>query len=839
MKTYLHAYFDKLKSLVLGKSCITQIVPADCYRLALEIKSVTHKSVSETTLKRVFGFASSVHQPSIYTLNALAEYCGFSSWDHFYTEMEQGKLHTSQKRSWGEISLNATKISLFNIQSNKHKCGIPYHFTIDRECINVFMDHFHRSGATTGILSGGTGSGKTIAVSRWVQKQISQNHTISANDVYLFTNSLSLLQGTAFGYHSNRWLAHLLGFDTSDLLDAFMEDHRNSAPGNFYLVIDELHSDLIADRQFYNVISQFIEMVRHFAQYKWFRIVLVLRTVTLLKYENLFKDTVINPQWFSTLSKTAGNESANVPPFSNAELHQLIRNINGKTKSYHLLKPNHKCLIHTPLFFQYYYELNGEELDPSQVTVFDEYLVTIQYLKKKVFNGVNTIAKQVLMEELSLIIQDNNDFLQATKKQAYTIIRQYKTAYNDLLHSGVLIEIGHEHEVRQQTFIRFQSKTIATYFMALQLFNNQHEPDELIRQLDRSSANNETKIDQLRWLLLFYIETGDMGLIDKVESIPFLKEHRFEVIAFICDGLYKLSRNTYSPAKNGTPFKLHNSKFVDYMLNHTCFQTEYKSNIAKLLAFDLSETHEIILRSKLAFIALLKWEEEDLLHQLDVLSAKQPESFANFLINPLHALSYLYQYFKEGTIDQNIDRELNALPHRLSVTDEPPVGQLFDFLIYMLIKVSGNREIARRYGEVIRQRLGTIHPSQTFDVNFTSLIYAMYLLECDELVKAASWADKISSVSPSPSNLSYRLLNALFHIQFGKLTHNNDYRSLGQLAISICETYGFRLLEAYCRILVLEGVPKDEQMQHLNNLKFQFAAFGYTLGLGKLSKKYG
>src|SRR5690606_4316211 len=122
------------------------------------------------------------------------------------------------------------------------------------------------------------------------------------------------------------------------------------------------------------------------------------------------------------------------------------------------------------------------------------------------------------------------------------------------------------------------------------------------------------------------------------------------------------------------------------------------------------------------------------------------------LINPLHALSYLYQYFKEGTIDQNIDRELSALPHRFSITDEPPVGQLFDFLIYMLIKVSGNREIARRYGEVIRQRLETIHPSQTFDVNFTSLIYAMYLLECDELVKAASLADKISSVSPSPSN---------------------------------------------------------------------------------------
>src|SRR5690606_13884844 len=124
---------------------------------------------------------------------------------------------------------------------------------IDRECVDVFMKHFHHSGATTGVFSGGTGNGKTIAMSRWIEKQISQNHLTSRNDVYLFTNSLSLLQGTAFGYHSNRWLAHLLGFDTSDLLDAFLKHHQDTAPGNFYLVVDELHSDLVADRQFYSV----------------------------------------------------------------------------------------------------------------------------------------------------------------------------------------------------------------------------------------------------------------------------------------------------------------------------------------------------------------------------------------------------------------------------------------------------------------------------------------------------------------------------------------------------------------------------------------------------------
>ena len=834
MKTYLQAYFDKLKSLVLEKSKIAQIVPADCYRLGLEIKSATHKSVSETTLKRVFGFASSIHQPSIYTLNALAEYCGFDSWDHFYTQMEQGKLHSSQQRSWGEISLNATKISLFNIQSNKHRCGIPYHLTIDRECVNVFMEYFHRSGATTGILTGGTGHGKTITMSRWVEKQICQNHVTSANDIYLFTNSLSLLQGTAFGYHSNRWLAHLLGFDTSDLLDAFMERHRDSAPGNFYLVIDELHSDLIADRQFYSVINQFIEMVCHFAQYKWFRIVLVLREVTLRKYENLFKDTIINPQWFSVLSGTAGHETANLPPFSHAELHQLIRNINGKTKSYHLLKSAHKRLIRIPLLFQYYYELNGEELNPSQITAFDEYLILTQYLKKKVFNGVNTLAKQALMEELSLLIEHKDNQLMVTKKQAYAVIKQHKSAYNDLLHAGVLVETDDGLTIRQHVVVKFQSDAVATYFMALRLFNGNYQPDELIQLLDQTTPCNQVKIGQLKWLLLFYIESGDMRLINLFDTIPFLREEQFEVGAFICDGLYKFNKDT--------KLNVHDSRFIDHLLYYSCFHTEYESNLAKLLSFDLSESHEIILRSKLAFIALLKWEEDALLSQLDILSAKQPEGFTGFLINPLRALSYLYQFFKEGTVDPEVTQELNALPHKLSMSEYAGTAgtHLFDLLIYLLIKVSRNAAIAYQYSEVIRQRIDAMPPAHTLEINFTSIIYGLFLLECNKRELATAAAVIAKKTDQPSTNISYRLLHALLQMQADKhISTNDDHRTLAQRAISICEAHGFKLLETYCRVLILKEVPKDEQIQHLNNVKFQFAAFGYTMGLGALSRRYG
>src|SRR3546814_18056344 len=94
-----------------------------------------------------------------------------------------------------------------------------------------------------------------------------------------------------------------------------MEDHREEAPGNFFLVIDELHSDLVDDRQFHMVIGQFMDMVNHSAPFSWFCIVLLLRTASLLKFESFFKETMLNQQCFSLNPLGEERESAGMPPF--------------------------------------------------------------------------------------------------------------------------------------------------------------------------------------------------------------------------------------------------------------------------------------------------------------------------------------------------------------------------------------------------------------------------------------------------------------------------------------------------------------------------------------------
>lgn len=54
---------------------------ADCEYLALDIESVTGEHIGVNTLKRLLGFIDDEREPRISTLDIIARYLGFSSWD--------------------------------------------------------------------------------------------------------------------------------------------------------------------------------------------------------------------------------------------------------------------------------------------------------------------------------------------------------------------------------------------------------------------------------------------------------------------------------------------------------------------------------------------------------------------------------------------------------------------------------------------------------------------------------------------------------------------------------------------------------------------------------------
>ena len=75
---------------IFGKSLDS---PTDYDALAAEILEKTGKSISSTTLKRVFGYIKNGNAPTGATLGLLARYCGYAGWAYWpgTADMQDGR----------------------------------------------------------------------------------------------------------------------------------------------------------------------------------------------------------------------------------------------------------------------------------------------------------------------------------------------------------------------------------------------------------------------------------------------------------------------------------------------------------------------------------------------------------------------------------------------------------------------------------------------------------------------------------------------------------------------------------------------------------------------------
>jgi hypothetical protein len=73
---YEYVNLKELEQLILAKLGLHRINPADCQIISILIQKKLKKNISETTLKRFFGFAEAKHDFSQFTINTLKEFVG-------------------------------------------------------------------------------------------------------------------------------------------------------------------------------------------------------------------------------------------------------------------------------------------------------------------------------------------------------------------------------------------------------------------------------------------------------------------------------------------------------------------------------------------------------------------------------------------------------------------------------------------------------------------------------------------------------------------------------------------------------------------------------------------
>ena len=71
--------------------------PKDCEALAQHISNQCKTRISGSTLRRLYGFVKGIREPRLYTLDIIAEYLGYKSWEQLLGSFEKAEGRKAKK----------------------------------------------------------------------------------------------------------------------------------------------------------------------------------------------------------------------------------------------------------------------------------------------------------------------------------------------------------------------------------------------------------------------------------------------------------------------------------------------------------------------------------------------------------------------------------------------------------------------------------------------------------------------------------------------------------------------------------------------------------------------
>lgn len=79
--------------------------PKDCFALAYDIAKKCNENISPATLMRLFGITKTNSQPRLFTLDVIALYCGFETWDDFAEAYNLESIPFSEQSSLKQVEV--------------------------------------------------------------------------------------------------------------------------------------------------------------------------------------------------------------------------------------------------------------------------------------------------------------------------------------------------------------------------------------------------------------------------------------------------------------------------------------------------------------------------------------------------------------------------------------------------------------------------------------------------------------------------------------------------------------------------------------------------------------
>ncbi|RYZ98865.1 MAG: hypothetical protein EOP47_18260 [Sphingobacteriaceae bacterium] len=779
MSIFLPHYFEELKNCTLLVAGIANVTPSDCKELSHLILLKTRQRISETTLKRVFGFAYSKFKPSVFTVETLSQFCGHNSWNSFCESREKKNAKkTGHGPGWDVLKQNAGKITNFTLQALKNRSGIPYNQTIKRQFLDDHFDAFLSKGETATVIVAPAGYGKTVALCHWVEDRLELNAEGKANDIIIFFSSSALINVFLSGRDINEWLLTLLGYSNEEDISWLLHEKAGNGDG-LLLVIDGFDDHMFKADQFRMVLNQLTDILALYRGHPCFKLVLTMRLASWINYKHEFD--IVENNWFMGFPKN-GHPVINVPLFNTEEITSLSKKINPAAKA----ADNNNIAtgkFNHPLYFQFYYKDHKENFSLDHIDHICIYDLISTFILNKVYLGSNSADKMLLLKELEDAMDFANKQYAVSKLKVNHLIKQYNAAYQDLINAGFLREQNKSSNLEHNVFIEFSNTDFLEYSIAKKLLldNNFIFNSTLIKKLNNLYHDDAIKLPVLKWVIIYALKSEQESELKSIAGIELLITEKADLIVFLAELLEKecIAVPQSETIKNYLKQNCIKDLF-DYFIGIEFVDPEYEKTLHILLKFELSNPQKIIVYSVLAIISIIKLDLNKLEEHLLRVRKLSNNNYTSFPINPLNCLDTLFYYLRYGIIKKESLTEITRFcfnaPKRGSFEDTPSNDIIFIMAVYATIICNPQKGL--RLINVLNDRYKPIDPSSGYGF-FMSIAAADRYFRKGETNKGVDIYNSMVAVYNSHENMYTPIMQSLFIALRVKVSlFSNDFNNL-------------------------------------------------------------
>ncbi|GAA4314886.1 hypothetical protein [Compostibacter hankyongensis] len=671
MNEDLPYYVDLLKKYVRSKAGVSALSPGDCRRIVLDVQKTTGKQVSETTLKRFFGFASRKYNFSRFTVNALCEYVGFNGWDAFIQALEgmsQEEI-TIQSTHWRNLRHKASVISDITLKTIRHRCGIPFELTIPRQFAETDFAHFIQSPYRLTAFIAPPGAGKSVLLAHLTEKFFNDPSSPYHNSIVWFVNAGIISSLGNYGFQLDDWFNEQMGLVGEVSFREYFQKHPEEVNGKVFLILDGFDEYIFNNGQLGKLFSNITDLICYNDNLSWMKLVIAVRSTTwMMLEEQLNSSEYLKRSWYPGLYFRKETHS-NIPPLSNDEVGALLTQIEGRPVTVDRLPARLLSQLRSTFYMQLYYQLREKEKDFGYTRRHTAYELVSEFVLKKIYLTKRSTEKLVLINRFIRLSGEG----QVEKNQLLQEIIRYPEAYEELISNGIWMEENRSDTMRHREVIRFVYDNLFEYFVAQDLIqrHQQQFSRSLFREVEREYGRSPLKLVLLQWIVRHAARSGEFAAIGELFRTGLSPAEKHQLLLFTGDLLsQERPAGQEQDIAQGHLMRISQLCPGALLLDFDVAVAGYEGALLSLAAFSSFPEDRSELYCVLALNALARLDKEKLLYYLRLLkqhAASEPLRL-QYPISPLKCLQFLAGYYTQA--GQPAEHEiLSAIAHFIQ---QPP-----------------------------------------------------------------------------------------------------------------------------------------------------------------------